>query len=196
MHKITDDSTFWDVWKQFLKTPAHCCSVARHTSRLRVVKWDRCWGLERPQWDIENDGLAGVAGTIKGRDERGRGFSFHYTWPDPAPGPVQPHLKWKKGALCQLIYIYIWNKDSPQNASRDLREREREKNTDETKEKCGFQTLKRRLRRITSPGKMGAESFKVRRHKSAFWSVHLSIPDSLRDWINNCPPEFQDKPLK
>lgn len=40
------------------------------------------------------------------------------------------------------------------------------------------------------------DSFKVRRHKSAFCSVQLSVPDLLKDWINNCPPHFQDKPLK
>lgn len=36
----------------------------------------------------------------------------------------------------------------------------------------------------------------MRRHKSAFCSVQLSVPDLLKDWINNCPPHFQDKPLK
>lgn len=56
---------------------------ARHTSRLSsmaVVKWDRCWGLEGPQWDIENDGLAAERGTIKGGDARGQGSPF--TTPD------------------------------------------------------------------------------------------------------------------
>lgn len=36
----------------------------------------------------------------------------------------------------------------------------------------------------------------MRRHKSAFCSVQLSVPDLLKDWINNCPLHFQDKPLK
>lgn len=40
------------------------------------------------------------------------------------------------------------------------------------------------------------DSFKVRRHKSAFCSVQLSVPDLLKDRIDNCPPYFQDKPLK
>lgn len=76
-------------------------------------------------------------------------------------------------------------------------ENEQLQNDGETKEEYRFQTFKRRLRRITSPPvRRRVENFKVRRHKSAFWSVQLSIPDSLRDWINNCPAEFQDKPLK
>lgn len=57
---------------------------AHHTPRLssvRALKWDRCWGLERPQWDIENDGLARSAKTIKkGGNAEAGGSAF--TTPD------------------------------------------------------------------------------------------------------------------
>lgn len=40
------------------------------------------------------------------------------------------------------------------------------------------------------------DSFKVRKHKSAFCRVQLSIPDVLKDQIDNYPPHFQDESLK
>ena len=43
-------TALWDVWKQFLNA-ARCCSVPvilAGSSTLKVVKWDRCWGLKRP----------------------------------------------------------------------------------------------------------------------------------------------------
>lgn len=63
MHKITDDSTLRSL--EAVLNPAPVLWCACHTSQLStigVVKWDRCWGLERPLWDIENDGLAGSPG--------------------------------------------------------------------------------------------------------------------------------------
>lgn len=40
------------------------------------------------------------------------------------------------------------------------------------------------------------DSFKVKKHKSAFCRVQLSVPDLLKDQIDNCPPHFQDESLK
>lgn len=71
MHKITADSTL-----RCLEAVSKSCTVlqfARHTSRLstiRVVKRDRCWGLGRLHWDIENDGLAGSTGQNREEMER------------------------------------------------------------------------------------------------------------------------------
>lgn len=108
-------TALWDVWKQFPR-PAQCCSVPRYTSRLstiRVVKWDRCWGLERPQWDIENDGLAGSCGTIKGRDGERPGFYFHLTRSCPGTCSTSSEMKERCPLSCPtLICIYVWNKDS------------------------------------------------------------------------------------
>lgn len=81
-------TALWDVWKQFL-SPRTLLQCARHTSRpstIGVVKWDRCWGLERPPVGYWEWWFGRGARDNKGRRQRGRGFSFHYTWPGPRPG--------------------------------------------------------------------------------------------------------------
>lgn len=89
-NKLTDKcpgsqmTALWKVWKHFAKLHPH--PRARHTGRLSamgVVKWDRCWGLKRPQWESETD--ASAARLRQLRDENmggpGGGGSL-FTTPD------------------------------------------------------------------------------------------------------------------
>lgn len=72
-------TALWEVWKHFAK-PTH----ARHTGRLPamgVVKWDRCWGLKRPQWESENDASAARVRQLRDENTGGTGGSL-FTTPD------------------------------------------------------------------------------------------------------------------
>lgn len=119
-----------------------------------------------------------------------RGFSFHLIWSCPGTCSAPSERKGTVPFVVPGTHLYLHLTQRFPNIPHKTLWETRLGNAVEAKGECGFQTLKRRLRGITE------ESFKVRRHKSAFWRVQLSIPDSLRDWINSCPLEFQDKSLK
>lgn len=81
MPRLTDDST---VRSLEALCEAHRPPCARHTGRLSamgVVKWDRCWGLKRPQWESENDASAARVRQLRDENMGGAEGSL-FTTPD------------------------------------------------------------------------------------------------------------------